>query len=86
MSTKFDKAIPHLDPKTADLRLLWVGCGTADQLIKPNQEFIAWARKKGLTVTANETPFGHIWLSWRNNLVNFAPLLFHAKGTTDSRE
>jgi enterochelin esterase family protein len=79
MSTKFDKALPHLDPKTADLKLLWVSCGTADKLITPNREFITWARKKGLTVTANETPFDHIWLSWRDNLVNFAPLLFHAK-------
>jgi enterochelin esterase-like enzyme len=77
IATKPDKLLTHVDAKTADLRLLWISCGTADGLIGVNREFIQLARKKGLDITSNETPFGHIWLSWRDNLLNFAPLLFH---------
>lgn len=59
-----------------DLRLLWVACGTSDDLIAPNRDFVAWARKKGLPVTPVETPGKHTWLVWRDNLIHFAPLLF----------
>jgi enterochelin esterase-like enzyme len=75
----FDQHTPALDPKTANLRLLWVACGKQDSLLKPNQEFIAWARAKGLPVTAVETPLAHVWLTWRDNLVQFVPLLFRPK-------
>ena len=38
---------------------------------------IAWLKSKGVAVTAVETPgIVHTWLVWRNNLINFAPLLF----------
>lgn len=60
----------------ANLRLLWVACGTEDGLIKPNREFVAWAKSKGLPVTAVETPGQHTWLVWRENLLTVAPLLF----------
>lgn len=60
----------------ANLRLLWVACGTEDGLIKPNREFVAWAKSKGLPMTAVETPGQHTWLVWRENLLTVAPLLF----------
>jgi enterochelin esterase family protein len=62
--------------KKADYKLFWVACGTDDGLIKPNREFIIWAKAKGLPVTPIETPGAHTWVVWRNNLTNFAPLLF----------
>jgi enterochelin esterase family protein len=59
-----------------DLRLLWVACGTSDDLLAPNRDFVAWAKAKGLPVTAVETPGKHTWLVWREDLLHFAPLLF----------
>ena len=65
-----------LDPKTANLKLLWIACGTEDDLIAPNRALVAGIKSLGLPVTAVETPGMHTWLVWRNNLVNFVPLLF----------
>jgi enterochelin esterase-like enzyme len=68
-----------LNPKTADLRLLWIACGTGDSLITANRRFSAWLKAKDMPVTEIETPGLHTWLVWRDNLVQFAPLLFQAK-------
>ncbi len=68
-----------LDPKTADLRLLWIACGTEDKLLEPNRRFIAFLKTKEMPVTQIETPGMHSWLVWRDNLVHFAPLLFQPK-------
>ena len=80
----FSSALVHtdlnqliLDPGMArDLRLLWVACGTSDDLIKTNRNFVTWAKSKNLPVTPIETPGRHTWLVWRDNLTHFAPLLF----------
>ncbi len=71
--------LASLNPKTADLRLLWIACGTGDSLITANRRFIAWLKTKDMPVTQIETPGLHTWLVWRDNLVHFAPLLFQAK-------
>jgi enterochelin esterase-like enzyme len=76
---KFDEHLPALDAKKANLKLLWVACGTGDDLLQPNREFVAWAKAKGLNVVAVETPGRHIWPVWRDNLIEFAPLLFRSK-------
>jgi enterochelin esterase family protein len=65
-----------LDPKKADLKLLWVACGTEDQLIAPNRKLSAYLKGLGLPLMEIETPGLHTWLVWRDNLVHFAPLLF----------
>ena len=75
----FDERIPNIDPKKADLRLLWVACGVSDQLITPNRAFVAWAKAKGLPVTAVETPGRHTFVVWRDNLAHLIPLLFQPK-------
>ncbi len=72
----FDEHLPKLDAKKADLRLLWVACGTEDDLIEPNRDFVTWAKDKGLPITAIETSGAHTWLVWRDNLFHVAPLLF----------
>jgi enterochelin esterase family protein len=80
----FSSALKHLDLNKAmmdpgqarDLRVLWVACGTSDDLIAPNREFVTWAHAKKLPVTPIETPGKHTWLVWRDNLIHFAPLLF----------
>ena len=76
----FDEHFPELATgdaaKTANLKLLWVACGTEDGLIKPNRDFVVWAKSKGLPITPVETPGQHTWLVWRGNLLTVAPLLF----------
>ena len=77
---KFDQHFPSMAAgyaaSHAQFKLLWVGCGTEDGLIKANRDFVAWAKGKGLPVTAVTTPGQHTWLVWRQNLLSVAPLLF----------
>ncbi len=70
------EALAGLDPKTADLKVLWIACGTEDGLIEPNRKVSAFLKGEGLPVTEVETPGMHTWMVWRGNLVEFAPLLF----------
>lgn len=60
----------------AKYKLLWVACGTEDGLLKPNRDFVAWARSRNLPAVGVETPGQHTWLVWRDNLLTLAPLLF----------
>jgi enterochelin esterase-like enzyme len=69
-------ALGTLNPKAADLRLLWIACGTSDDLMKPNRTLIADLTAKGFAVMPIETPGIHSWLVWRDNLTHFVPLLF----------
>jgi enterochelin esterase-like enzyme len=68
-----------LTGNAANLRLLWIACGTEDGLITPKREFVAWLKSKDVPFTAVETPGMHTWMVWRNNLAHFAPLLFQTK-------
>ena len=72
---QFDAVFPGLGPKAAP-KLLWIACGTEDELIEPNRRFVAWLRAKALQPTAVETPGIHNWPVWRDDLIQFAPLLF----------
>jgi len=75
----FEEKLASLDPKTANLRLLWIACGTEDSLIEPNRSLISFLKTKEMPVTPIETPGLHTWLVWRDNLIHFAPLLFQQK-------
>jgi enterochelin esterase family protein len=72
----YEHQLAALDPKTANLKLLWIACGTEDGLIDPNRKMIAFLKAKGMPVTQIETPGLHDSLVWRDNLIHFAPLLF----------
>ena len=72
----YEHQLAALDPKTADLKLLWIACGTEDGLIDANRKFIAFLKAKNMPVTQIETPGLHNSLVWRDNLIHFAPLLF----------
>jgi len=72
----FDKAFVGLDPKTANLKVLWVACGVDDSLIAPNRRFVAWLKARNMPMTQIETPGRHAWPVWRDNLIHFTPLLF----------
>lgn len=79
VSAQVPASLAGLDAKTADLRLLWIACGTSDDLIAANRGFAAGLKAQGLPVTEVETPGAHTWLVWRDNLVHFVPLLFQTK-------
>jgi enterochelin esterase-like enzyme len=73
----FDKDFPGLDAKAnAQIRLLWVACGTEDHLIEVNRKFREWLKAKGVQHTDIETPGEHSWMVWRRNLTEFTQLLF----------
>ena len=76
---KEQEQLAVLNAKTTSRRLLWIACGTKDDLITPNPKFIASLKSKDVSVTAIETPGMHTWLVWRDNLAHFAPLLFQKK-------
>ncbi|WP_041597416.1 esterase [Granulicella tundricola] len=73
------EALAGLDAKKANLHLLWIACGTSDDLIEPNRRLVTELKAAGMPVTAVETSGAHTWLVWRDNLVTFAPLLFQGK-------
>jgi enterochelin esterase family protein len=76
----YPAAFPALDAKqAAQLRTLWIACGTSDHLIDDNRKFKAWLKSKDIAFTDIETPGAHTWMVWRRNLINFAPLLFAGK-------
>ncbi|HEY2860185.1 MAG TPA: alpha/beta hydrolase-fold protein [Terracidiphilus sp.] len=72
----YEHQLAALDPKTANLKLLWIACGTEDGLMDANRKMIAFLKAKGMPVTQVETPGLHVSLVWRDNLIHFAPLLF----------
>ncbi len=71
--------LANLNPKSANLRLLWISCGTEDSLSEPNHKLADWLKSKGMTVDYVQTPGVHSWIVWQDNLVHFAPLLFQTK-------
>ncbi len=74
----YESELAGLNPKTADLRLLWIACGRDDHLLATNLKLIEYLKKKQMPVTAIETPGMHTWMVWRDNLIHFAPLLFQS--------
>ena len=73
----FQKDFPTLDAKAnQQLHLLWIACGTGDQLITLNRSLRQWLKAKGVKATETEIPGMHTWMVWRRNLAEFAPLLF----------
>jgi enterochelin esterase family protein len=74
----FERNFPKLDAKAnSQLRLLWIGCGTADSLNGVNRQFKDWLKSKNVKFTDREFPdIGHVWPLWRQNLAELAPMLF----------
>lgn len=73
----FENDFPSLDSKAgAQLKLLWIACGTDDRLITLNRNLREWLKQKGIQHTDIETPGMHTWMVWRRNLAEFAQLLF----------
>ena len=78
----FEKNFPNVNAKTAaQLKLLWIACGTDDTLNNVNRQFKGWLKSKDIPLTDLEIPgYAHVWPLWRQNLAELAPLLFQSKG------
>jgi len=78
----FEKTFPGLDRRAnARIRMLWIVCGTADDLLGGNRQFKEWLRSKGVAFTEQEVPdAGHVWPLWRQNLADMLPRLFRRAG------
>lgn len=73
----FQTDFPSLNAKANQrLHLLWIACGTEDQLITLNRSLREFLNTKEVHATEIETPGTHTWMLWRRNLAEFAPLLF----------
>ena len=72
----FEAILPNYKTQQP-VKLFWESCGTEDSLITANRAFGKWAKAnlKG-NVQTRETPGMHTWMVWRDDLVDFAPLLF----------
>ncbi len=74
----FDGVFPDLGSSRRRPNLLWIACGTEDELIAAHRKFVTWLKAKGADPTVIETAGIHNWPVWRDNLIHFAPLLFRA--------
>ena len=73
-------AYAAFDPKTANLKYLYISVGADDGLLQPDRTYAAALRGRGFDVTTVETPGnGHVWQQWRPDLVTFATHIFQPK-------
>lgn len=60
-----------------NLKLLWIAMGGKEDIAYKNcQIMLNKLNELNIKYTYSEYPGGHTWPVWRNNLYNFAPLLF----------
>jgi enterochelin esterase family protein len=76
--SSFAKAFPKLDSRAnAQIRLLWIVCGTSDGFITQHRALKGWLTSKNIRFTEQEVPeMGHVWPLWRQNLTDLVPRLF----------
>jgi enterochelin esterase family protein len=60
----------------AQIKLLWIGCGTEDGAFTASKQFSAFLTSRHITHTFRETPGAHTWMVWRRYLNEVAPQLF----------
>ena len=73
----FGVDFPGLDVKTnPPLRLLWLGCGKEDFILRQSQQLHKMFDSKGVRHSYTETPGNHTFLVWRRYLAEFATLIF----------
>jgi enterochelin esterase family protein len=71
---------PRVDARiNSQLRLLWISCGTEDQLIESNRKLVRFLQSRQVIVDLREVPGTHNWRVWRRNLADLLPLLFQKR-------
>ncbi len=67
----------HADFLNSHLKLFWIAMGGKEDIAYKNcQIMLGKFDELKIKYTYSEYPGGHTWPVWRNNLYNFAPLLF----------
>ena len=73
----FGVDFPGLDTKgNPPLRLIWLGCGKDDFVLRQSQQLHELLQTKGVRHVYKETTGNHTFLVWRRYLAEFASLLF----------
>lgn len=72
----FARALGDAKSTNAKYKLLWLGIGKDDFLLKTNQQFDELLSARGIKHTFRLTEGNHSWPVWRRYLVEFASLLF----------
>ena len=80
-SEDLDQSFPELvrNPSSANakLKLLWIGCGEKDGLLKASQEFDEWLTSHQIRHEYEVTPGAvHTWQLWRRHLAEVATKVF----------
>ena len=76
----YARELTGMDAKAAaKLRLLWIACGKDDELLTANRDLVRWLEARKVPAAAIETPGRHTWMVWREDLIQFAPMLFRHK-------
>ncbi len=74
---QYDFMKKNIDKIKSNLKLLWIGVGGKEDIAYNNcQTMISKFNEMNLKYTYSDYPGGHAWPVWRNNLYNFAQLLF----------
>ena len=77
LAAKQYEFIKNNPAKISSLRLLWITMGGKEDIAWKNcQEMMKNLDELNVKYTYSEYPGGHAWPVWRNNLYNFAQLLF----------
>lgn len=67
----------NADKINSDLKQFWIAMGGKEDIAYKNcQVMMDKFKQLNIKYTYSEYPGGHTWPVWRNNLYNFAPLLF----------
>jgi enterochelin esterase-like enzyme len=74
---QYDFMKKNIDKITSNLKLLWIGIGGKEDIAYKNcQTMISRFDELKVKYIYSDYPGGHTWPVWRNNLFNFAQLLF----------
>ena len=73
-------ALAQPDATNQKLKLLWIGCGKDDFLLKRNEDFITLLKNKNIHHAWHLTDGNHSWPVWRGYLAELVPLLFQPSG------
>jgi enterochelin esterase-like enzyme len=68
--------VPDIDAAKKNLRLLWISCGTEDNLIPISERTTAYLMKNNITHVYYKAPGKHDFQVWKKDLYNFSQLLF----------
>lgn len=71
-----EELIPDPAKAKAQLKLLWLSCGSKDGLIRTSQRMQRYLQENKVPHVWNVDSHGHDPTHWRNNLYHFAQLLF----------